>query len=61
MNVDVVGAALRLGILDTSDLVCSWCGCSQDSACRPRCWWVEVDLEAGTGTCSTCAGIAEMV
>lgn len=43
-------------IYDTDDLrSCRSCGCTDDNACVPACWWVEEDL------CSTCAAGAHLI
>jgi len=33
---------------------CRGCGCTDDHACDPPCWWVSDDL------CSTCANTEEL-
>lgn len=35
----------------TVERTCRSCGCTDDHACWPTCWWVETDL------CSTCAAV----
>ena len=55
----VLNTLIELGVVDLSDIVCAFCGCTQDAACIPRCWWIQLDLESSAGLCSTCAGIGE--
>lgn len=57
----VLNTLIELGVVDLSDIVCAFCGCSQQEGCSPRCWWVVLDLENGAGQCSTCAGISEVL
>jgi len=49
---DFRNAAELLGIDDTPR-TCRVCGCTDDHACDPPCWWVEDDLY------STCADLSD--
>lgn len=54
--VDVVDELVRA--LQSAEVRrCRICGCTEDAACSPPCWWVEADL------CSACqvVPVAEVV
>lgn len=36
---------------------CRWCGCTEDNACDPVCWWIKDPM--GGDLCSSCQYIAD--
>lgn len=43
------------GLLEAPQIVCIYCGCTEEMACPGGCAWVDINEELGAGVCSSCA------